>query len=226
MSLFHLDWYRCLDGYRIDERVNPRVEKLPLMGVAGTHGRFIVPNSRRWEPIEPMKIPGAYRQFANWDGTERGLLKLINAFGFLNAPKATDEIADIAERFMSNLALLVRALDAQDWLYISDALSRAAHDRMGIGRLAILFDVQEGNRPVLKLRPPNLAQALQVQALADATLGVEHRKCKNPECDGYFPVSGPDALRSDAEYHDEACRRRHAYLIKKASLSKRKERRQ
>ena len=221
MPLFHLDWYRCLDGYRIEEQASPPREQRAkrntvLEGIGG--GRVIVPNSSQWEEIRPLQVPGAYRPFANWDGGEDGLLKLTNAYGFLISPKAKAEHVDHARTLISRVAWLVAAIDRQDWHLIAHGLSRAGQHRVfatgGVGILGVLFDVSE-NRPIMKLRPANLAAALQVQALADVSFGIEHRKCKNPECDEYFPVRGPDAYRSDAEYHSEACRRRHAYLSKK-----------
>lgn len=221
MPLFHLDWYRCLDGYRIEERADPPAwrhskRNTVLEDVEG--GLVILPNSARWEETQPLKIPGAYRQFADWDGSQDGLLKLTNAYGFLLRPKAKQDHVDDAGELISRLARLVAAIDCQDWQSIPHGLSRAGHERVsptgGVGGLGVLFDVSE-NRPIMQLRPKNLAVALQVQALADVSFGIEHRRCKNPECDHYFPVRGPDAHRSDAEYHSEPCRRRHAYLSKK-----------
>lgn len=226
MALFHLDWHRCLDGYRIEEQL---VSTWDLKGYELWRG--IVSNSENWEQYQLFDIPAAYRQFANWDRSEGGLMKLINAYGFLVRAKKRTAEASYTESLGRTAQLilqvknLVEAIDSRDWQSIAQQLDQAGRDGTGnVGRLGVIFEVS-ADQPVLKLRPANLADALQVQALADASLGIEHRKCKNPECDQYFPVKGHNAYRSDAEYHSEPCRRRHAYLIKKDHISRKKERR-
>jgi hypothetical protein len=238
MYLFHLSWFRCLDGYRIETLEPPKSTGSILTGTArkpsGRPGgeeddgdlRVILPNSSRWEATEPLKVPGAYRQWANWDGSDEGILKLINGFGFVNRAKSEDELVLFTQRFISGLATYVDLIERREWKCVADTLTLTAQHRAGgVGACAVHFDVSGGGLPTLRLEPRSLGQALIVQALADATLGTEHRKCKNPECDRYFPVSGPESYRIDAEYHSEQCRRRHAYLIKKASLTRKKERR-
>jgi hypothetical protein len=216
MPLFHLDWFRCLDGYRIERRpVPPGGEEWLEDGSERSNGseRFIVPNSpNNWEEYRPLEIPAAYRQFANWakrDTSEDGLLKLINAYGSLWRPKAKHEHAQDVVRLILRIQNIVEAIDRRDWQSIAQGLEREAQARRR--SLAVVFEVS-ANPPTLKLRPGSLAEALVVQALADASLGIGHRKCKNPECDRYFPVGGEGAYRSDAEYHSPACQRRHTYL--------------
>ena len=225
MSLFHLDWFVCQDGYRLEERPAPRRARLITQGKGA--GLVIAPNSDAWFPSKPLDIPGLYREFCDCDlrGPE-GLLRFIEYNGLLFRAKASKEaLADVIEHVLGMRRLLA-AIDRRDWRSIADALTRANQEKLfpsgGIGRLGILFDLpkKDGAPPSVKLQPASLADALQVQALADASLGVLHKKCKNPECDHYFPLSGPNALRRGAEYHSTECRLRHRYVDSKQRRSK------
>lgn len=223
MSLFHLDWFRCRDGYRIEERPvrfrrwlaeeEPELEKIDSK-------LFIVANSpNNWEPYQLFEIPAAYRQFVNWaerDTSSDGLLKLINAFGSLWRRKEKEVYAQDVLRLILPIQNVVEAIDRRDWRSIAQGLEKRGQGKNrpsgGVGDLGVVFREISADRPSLQLRPRSLADALLVQALADASLGVKHRECKNPECDRWFPTKGPGAYRSDAEYHSPACQRRHTYL--------------
>ena len=57
----------------------------------------------------------------------------------------------------------------------------------------------DGQREI-RLRPSSLRSGLQVQAIADATIGAEHRKCKCPGCLNYFRIGrSGGGLRRGAE---------------------------
>jgi hypothetical protein len=221
MQIFTFKWAKCRDGYRIEERADPspiRQSKRAsiLEGIGG--GTFIVPKSANWEIYRPLDVPAAYRAFANWNGSDEGLRKLADAYGSMFKHKATHELIDNVRAYASGLRRLVASIDRAQWQSIADGLDKAGQGksgpRPGIGRLGVVFEVAN-NKPVFRLSPPTLLDALQAQALFDAAFGIEHKKCRNPECEQWFPTKGPDAYRSDAEYHSEACRRRHAYLSSK-----------
>ena len=216
------EWFKCRDGYRVEERAAPELpthrRKPALMEDVGG-GLYIVPNSANWETYQPLDVPAAYRVFGNWDGTDEGLRKLADAYGSMVEPKANEELIDEVRYRASDLRELVARIDRAEWQTIADGLASAGKSKLGrrrpgIGRLGVLFEVI-GNKPHFKLSPPTLVDALQAQALFDAAYGIEHKKCLNPECDQWFPIRGEGSLRSDAEYHSEVCRRRHAYLVKK-----------
>jgi hypothetical protein len=226
--LFKLEWWRCLDSYRIDVRTPAKREPAESSASFGSilesivdgldaddeRGRaFIVPKSDNWgESYRPLDVPAAYRAFAAWDDTDDGLLKLTKAYGFMVSAKAKEaDIVDV-RRDVAQIRALVEMIDSGEWLAV------ASDTTLGIGRLRIIFEVVDG-KPVFGLQPASLFHALRAQALYDAVYGPEHRKCRNTECDRWFPITGPEALRADAEYHDEACRRRHAYQMKKESQS-------
>jgi hypothetical protein len=241
MPLFELEWFVCADGYEVQDR--PRVAPAPKtevhQGLLGpirikrrptfledvfadaASGLFVVRKGKHLRPTRPLSVPAAYRQFADWDGTEAHMMKLISAYGFLYRPKATEQKVEEFIDFCRDMQRLTAAIKRREWQSIADNLKRAGQDRVfptgGIGRLGLIFRATEDrDRPEMAFRPATLAEGLQVQALSDACLGADHRKCKNPECDRYFPIGGgAGAYRSDAEYHSEACRRRHAYIVSK-----------
>jgi hypothetical protein len=224
MSSFKFEWWKCRDGYRIEVEA-PRkmdVSGTILEGVGTEDARVIVPKSNNWDLTRPLEVEAPYRVFANWDGTDDGLLDLTNAYGSMWGEKASKEYIDYVRGHVIGIQTLVESIDAAEWQAIADTLNRAAtkgRSRPGIGRLGVVFDIVDG-KPEFRLRPSTLYDALRVQALFDATHGVKHKQCKNPECGLWFRIgSGPGALRSDAEYHDRDCRFRHAYLLKKEAQS-------
>lgn len=218
MSLFYLNWLICRDGYRIADQVSTNDHKRPIE-MGGLADLLIVSNSTNRQQTEPLKIPGLYRILSKCDPSAEGVLNFVNVYGFLLGRSAQQEAVALVIEQIFEMRRLVEAIDRRDWKLIADGLSRAGQENVpsgGIGRLGILFDIS-ADQPKLNLRPASLADALQVQALLDVSLGVEHQKCKNPECDQYFPLSGPEAYRSDAKYHSPACQRRHTYLKRRES---------
>jgi hypothetical protein len=173
------------------------------LGSSDRGERFIVPKSSRWVE-EPLRDPSAYRRYAelNGDSTGADLLKLTNEYGFLLRPQAKEEdIAEVCEQ-IRQLKEVVEAIERRDWKRLKvgfrgDAMLERPESLDGL--------------PQFEIRPRDLATALRLQAVLDASLGAKHRKCKNPECDRYFPIEGPNAYRKGAEYHDPACQRRHYY---------------
>jgi len=220
-QLFKFEWFKCRDGYRIEER-SSLVRSILEDDDSEQSGseRFIVPKSANWETYQPLDIPAAYRAFAAWKGSDEGLRKLADAYGSMTqAQTLKGEYIDHVRGNVSLLRGLVSRIDRGEWQAIAGGLTsvgkgKPGHPKPGIGRLGVAFEVIDG-KPTFRLKPATLLDALQAQALFDAAHGIEHKKCRNPECEHYFPISGRDALRSDAEYHSEACRRRHAYLIRK-----------
>jgi hypothetical protein len=175
MSLFHLDWFVCRDGYRLEERRSPRRTRR-----SGGSRLVIVPNSNAWVPSKPLDSPGLYRQLGACDlGGPEEILRFIEYNGLLFRAKAPkEELVNVIE-YISGMRRLLAAIDRSEWRSIADALNRPGRDELfpirGVGRLTIVFDVPNCQRalPSLKLRPANLAEGLQVQALADAS-GVIH----------------------------------------------------
>jgi hypothetical protein len=221
MALFDFEWFKCRDGYRVEER-SPRRSKTLALDDPGSF--VVVPNSSSWMSYRRLDVPAPYRAFANWDsldkkhGPQKALKDLADAYGSMLKPKAKEESAVDILSYVLGLRNLVSDIDSAKWESIANRLKAYTQGergpRPGIGRLGVVFEVIDG-RPSFKLRPPTLIDALRAQALFDATHGVEHRKCANPECDRWFPISGENAYRVDAQYHSQECRLRHAYLIRK-----------
>ena len=211
MDLFHFEWFKCADGYSFEEAPADQ----PGAAV------FIVPTSDKWIETQPLKVPAVYRIFAACDATEADMLRFTNAYGFLERPKADREFIGFAYSHLACVQALVEAIDESDWPYIVEVLKkRGQHSKFptgGIGNLGVVFDAPKKNetRPRFRLRPASLADALQVQALFDAAYDIQHKECANPHCSEWFPVSGPNAHRVDAQYHSQACRRRHVYFERK-----------
>jgi len=176
MSLFHLDWFVCQDGYRLEEWRAPRRPRR-----SGESRLVIVPNSNAWVPSKPLDSPGLYRQLCacDLDGPE-DLLRFIEYNGLLFGAKASNEPLAKHMEYVLGMRRLLAAIDRCDWRSIADGLSRTGEDQLfptgRIGRLVVLFQAPNNERasPSLKLRPANLADGLQVQALADVSLGVMH----------------------------------------------------
>jgi hypothetical protein len=211
--LLDFEWFRCRDHYRIVNRPSAR-SKFIAEGDIG--GGFIVPNSDNWEPHRPLEIPKAYSQFGRWNGSDKGLVDLVNAFGSLLMPKSAEERIEEVRYHVGHIRALVRSIDKHNWRLIAGGLKDASRTpagapRPGIGRLGMVLTII-GDRPIVRFQPPTLVDALQAQVLFDLNFGIEHRKCRNPECDRWFPITGAGAHRSDAEYHSEPCRRRHTYI--------------
>ena len=227
--LFKFKWYRCQHGYRIAD-LPPEKTILTEGTDDGKLIRCIVPNSDSWEEYRPLDTPAAYKAFARLIdrvaklGPRQALVELSNAYGSMIKPRAPLEpTGDVLHR-SRKIRDLVAKIEARDWDWIKKWLAAAQggtdlRDRPmpGIGRLGVAFDVEDG-RPKFRLTPPTLFEALYAQALFDAAHGIEHKACKNPECDRYFPISGPDAHRKDALYCRDTCRLRHVYLKKKEGV--------
>ena len=220
--LFKFKWWRCRHGYRIEN--NPRSFLTTSIEPAEPVG-FIVPNSDSWEEFRPLDAPAPYKAFARLGEKvhkmDRALVDLANAYGSMLKPRAKREPTEHVMYYSIGLRNLVAKIDAADWDWIKNWLddeagrtNKRGQPVPGVGRLGTAFDVQDG-RPRYRLTPPTLYEALLSQALFDAAHGIEHRPCKSPECDRYFPISGPDAHRKDALYCSDACRLRHVYLKKK-----------
>ena len=142
----------------------------------GQTGLVIVPNSDAWLPSKPLTSSGLYRQLCGCDlGGPEELLGFIQANGLLFRAKAPKEtLADVIEYVLSMRHLLA-AIGRCDWSSIADGLRCSDAGRLFPRvRVDVLFEIpKDGSAsPSLKLRPENLAKGLQVQALADASLGI------------------------------------------------------
>ena len=234
VDLIRLDWFRCLDGYRIEDRADPPVPlsarekrlglKKPrrsrlLAGIIA--GRYIVGNSTRRDPTTPLRCVGLYRWLAKVSDDDSALAFCKN-HGLLCRGKEqrVDEVLDAA----ADMRGLIAAIDKKRWGALADTLRRAGQDNRifeigGIGRLGAVFDWQEGmERPALFYRPGNLLGAIYLQALQDASGGAELRKCDRPGCPAYFQV-GPGTRRPRLDrgvtYCTPKCQKAHAYMKKK-----------
>ena len=217
MSLVHLDWFVCRDGYRVDEQVH----KAGSIAEGDAKRLYIIPKSQTWVPSTPLETPGLYRELADCDLSRQSIEKFIGQYGFLFQAKARKELFPEVVQQIRGMRQLLKVIERREWQKIADSLGRAGQNNMfpsgGIGRMGVVFRVRKNQEspPEFKIRPASLADALQVMALADVSLGVAHRKCRNPECDHYLAIGGPDGYRSDAEYHTPECRMRHNYLLKR-----------
>jgi hypothetical protein len=222
MPLFHLDWVVCANGYRIEER-----EFHKRLGAVGPNrsGPHIVANSEHWEQNTPLKTPGLYRQLADCEESPEGVLGFINLHGFLHAQKSPAEPVADAIVMIRATKKFVEDIENQDWGSLEDSAFSVQILHRYIGGLVsgVLFQthpyseqlkLSHLNRPILTIRPANLAVALQVQAMEDASLGINLRNCKNPECPEYL---GSNSHRPQAEYCSPKCQRHHSYLKRKAA---------
>ena len=217
-DLLRLDWFRCRDGYRLEDRADPpprRGRRALLLGSIA--GRYIVRNSNKFEPTTPLKCVGLYRLLADVSDDESALA-FVKAHGFLSRGKdaRVDEVLDAA----ADIRKIVDAIDKKRWGALSDALSDAGQDSIfnigGVGRLGAIFDWREGmERPELHYRPGSLLGAIYLQALQDASGGAELQKCDRPGCPKYFqvgPGTGRPRLNRDAAYCTPKCQKAHAYM--------------
>ena len=218
-DLLRLDWFRCRDGYQLEDRVDPparRGRRALLLGSIA--GRYIVRNSDTLEPTTPLKCVGLYRLLADVSDDESALA-FVTAHGFLSRGKdaRVDKVLDAA----AAMRWLVDAIDKKRWATLTDALNRAEQDNVifetgGIGWLGAVFDWQEGmERPELHYRPGSLVGAIYLQALQDASGGAELQKCDRPGCPKYFqvgPGTGRPRLNRGVAYCTPKCQKAHAYM--------------
>lgn len=218
-DLIRLEWFRCLDGYRIEDRTDPPGRRARLGSGAG---RYIVRNSTRLETTTPLRCAGLYRQLADVEGDE-GTLKFVTQHGFLSRAKSKDSRLDDVLGAATDMRSLVDAINKKRWGAIADGLNRADQDSMfqigGIGRLGAVFGWRDGmERPDLYFRPGSLLGAIYLQALQDASGGAELQKCDRPGCPKYFQV-GPGTrrprLNRGVAYCTPKCQKAHAYMKRK-----------
>jgi hypothetical protein len=120
MLLFHLDWFVCEDGYRLEEwPASRRVRR------SGENRLVIVPNSEAWLPSKPLNSPGLHRHLCGCDlGGPEELLGFIQTNGLLFRAKGPKEPwADVVEYVLSMRHLLT-AIDGCDWRSIAEGLRR------------------------------------------------------------------------------------------------------
>ena len=221
MSLVHLDWFWCYDGYRLEERKpRPRPRRGPLERTGARilnldgGGVYVVRNSKRLKRTQPLKCEGLYRQLAAcWISDD--VLAFVENHGLLTRGKEqrVDEILSDAE----NLRNWIRAISARNWPGLTNALEAAGQDSAfghgGIGKLGVVFHYQEGmDRPELRFRPGSLLSAIYVQVLMDATGGATLRKCLNPVCPEWFKYGPGTEHRETAIYCSPKCQKAHAYM--------------
>ena len=219
-DLLRLEWFCCLDGYRLEDRVDPPGRRALLLSAAG---RYIVRASSRLGLTTPLQHNGLYRILADVSDDESALA-FVKAHGFLNGAKAKDKpVGDVLDAAAA-MRWLVDAIDKKRWAALTDALNRAEQDYVifetgGIGRLGAVFDWQEGmERPNLHFRPGSLLGAIYLQALQDASGGAELQKCDRPGCPKYFqvgPGTGRPRLNRDVAYCTPKCQKAHAYMKRK-----------
>ncbi len=218
--LTHLEWFRCLDGYHVEDRKDPPGRRARL--IPGIAGRYIVRNSTRWEPTTPLRVDGLYQQLADVKGDE-GALEFVTRHGYLSRAKSKDSRLDDVLGAATGMRGLVDAIKQTRWAAIADTLNREGQDSIfefgGIGRLGAVFEWREGmERPELFYRPGSLLSALYLQALQDASGGAELQKCDRPGCPRYFqvgPGTGRPRLNRGVAYCNPTCQKAHAYMKKK-----------
>ena len=110
MSLFHLDWFVCRDGYRLEERRSPLRTRR-----SGGSRLVIVPNSNAWVPSKPLDSPGLYRELGACDlGGPEELLRFIEYNGLLFRAKAPkEELANVIEYISGMRPSMVRTVHPQ-----------------------------------------------------------------------------------------------------------------
>ena len=218
-ALFRLDWFRCCDGYRLEDRADlPASHPLPLP----SFGRYIVRNSNKFVPTTPLRCTGLYRQLADVSDDD-GALAFVTAHGFLGSAKKKRTLASDVLGYAQDMRELVAAIDGKRWGTLADTLDRAGRDSVeqigGVGRLGAIFDWREGmGRPDLYFRPGSLVAAIYLQALQDASGGAELQKCDRPGCPKYFqvgPGTGRPRLSRGVAYCTPKCQKAHAYMKRK-----------
>ncbi len=217
-SLFHLNWYRDLKGYRVEPREVSQVRRSRLL--AGDQN-YIVREGGSLESYKPFDIVAIYRRLAEVKKTPQAAIKFCCDFGFLIGPKARK--MSLAEFFSyrDSMRRLVPLYDHGLWYRIEAELLTAAGQGDGrspfggAGRLGVLFTFGEGTRPSLKFRPSSLYGAMLCQLLDDAAGGTPYRRCALPSCGQYFKY-GPDTdHRNTARYCCAKHQQAHAYLSRK-----------
>ena len=223
-DLLRLDWFRCLDGYRLEDRVDPPGRRALLL--EGSAGRYIVRNSTKLEPNKPLQCVGLYRQLADVSDDDSAL-EFVTRHGFLERPKAKDtRLSDILDD-AKDMRHMVRMINLKLWDVLTGLLDRTGQNPDAIfqsgrlGRLGAVFDWREGMaRPELHYRPGNLLNAIYLQALQDASGGAELKKCDRPGCPEYFqvgPGTGRLRLNRPVAYCTPKCQKAHAYMKRKES---------
>jgi hypothetical protein len=224
--LFHLDWAVCQDGYKLEDR--PPVTGGSLIG-RRPREIVIVPRSNKYYPTKPLEVPALYRVFAKCKRTYAGVLGFVKTYGMLGSSRAKSETVCYLPggrtklyggyfEAIDNLRSLVRAIEARDWPTLSTWLADLDNHPGGggLGRMGLLLCESDNGQREIRLRPSSLGSALQVQAIADATIGAEHRKCKCPGCLNYFRIGrSGGGLRRGAEYCSPKCQKAHAYMQRK-----------
>ena len=217
-SLFHLNWYRDLKGYRVESREAPKGRHGVLLP---GHQDFIVREGGSLESYKPFDIVAIYRRLAEVKKTPQAAVEFCYGFGFLIRPKSRK--MSLAEFFSyrDSMRRWVQLYDHGLWHRIEAELQAAAGQGDGrspfggAGRLGVLFTFGEGTRPSLKFRPSSLYGAMLCQLLDDAAGGTPYRRCDLPSCGQYFKY-GPDTdHRNTARYCCAKHQQAHAYLLRK-----------
>ena len=221
-DLLRLDWFRCLDGYRLEDRVDPPGRGALLLGSIA--GRYIVRNSSKLESHKPLECVGLYRQLADVSDDDSAL-EFVTRHGSLERPKVKDTRLSVILDGARVMRRFVEMIDRKRWDILKDLLDRTGQDpdakfqSGGLGRLGAVFDWREGmERPELHYRADGLWSAFSLQALQDASTGAELKKCDRPGCPEYFqvgPGTGRLRLNRGVAYCTPKCQKAHAYMKRK-----------
>lgn len=192
MDVIDFEWWRCLDGYRIDRNG-------PSLGVVSV--------SKRYESYRPLEDPALFAKFAK--GTPHssdGILKFCNEFGLpgLGHPevhrrgKPTHEAIALDD-------LLMRHAGMRRALYLFE---KGDYSKLSKGVSGLFVQAELRSDPNGQLRlvfvPPDLLQAMWLQFAQHVCSGTHLFMCQR--CNKPFVVGAGTGRRRTAMYCSNACK--------------------
>lgn len=218
-GLIHLDWFKCPDGYHLEEEPETAADKNARVVRFGDRlpGMHVVQNSNIRVPAASLGFPALYRILADTPPSPVGALSFIEKFGFLHDHRDTEDSVRMFRDAVLNMRRLLKLIDQADWQSIGRWLDRHGQENPlttggGLGGLGLLLDLNSEDAPRISFRPVNLRAGLFVQAIQEATISVRHGKCRAPGCSNYFRIGrSQGGLREGANYCSPKCQKAHAY---------------
>lgn len=202
MSVLHLDWVFCPEGYRVEHRPVGKT-------IAEIEHDVIVPETvRRVPTTPPTRVPGVYQRLAEVRSPD-DTLKFTRTFGFLHSRTAKSLPLDFILNAAEDMRRLIKLGERGEWEEMWSAFELAK----GAGRLELYLQLREYQTPEVQLRPKTLLDAIRIQAVMDLANGAELRPCVNPDCNEWLQI-GPNHHRKTAEYHSPVCQKADYYRRK------------
>jgi hypothetical protein len=215
MSMVDFQWWRCLDGYRL-ERTEPRlwtrsgrgsiVKQLP-----GRESFGLASASDRFEQYRPLEISGLFSIFADTPSSPGGMKSFCDRFGLLGgwmphlaAPRErpSSESASV-DVFLGNHRAMRRALG----LFRKGAVSELATYWNSLDVVPVIraeLRASQERRPEMVFAPSGLLQAMWLQFGLFACSGAQLLRCER--CNEPFVVGPRTGRRSTSKFCSNACK--------------------